>query len=97
MQAHVAPSGAIVFNAEQAGTCAAYLRFVGGEWVLDGNYYANTIFENMHITYRGGPYRLDNATFVNCTFDFPQPTPEAMRLASAVLESTQVTLTSPKG
>jgi len=77
--------------------CAAYLRFVGGSVVMDGGYYVNTIFENMRITYRGGPLRLENVTFVNCTFDFPQPTPETRRVALAVLESTPVTLATPKG
>jgi hypothetical protein len=76
--------------------CAAYLRFVGGEVTLDGSYYINTTFENMRITYRGGPVRLENAIFVNCTFEMPHPTPEAMRLASAVLELAKVTLTTPK-
>jgi hypothetical protein len=91
------PSVTVFMTGPPSDTCAAYLRFVGGEVIMDGSHYVNTIFENMHITYRGGPVRLDNVSFVNCTFELPQPTPETMRLASAVLDSTQVTLTSPKG
>jgi hypothetical protein len=87
--------GMYLFNTGPAGghgPCAAFLRFVGGEVTLDGSYYVNTIFENMKIIYHGGPIRLENVTFVNCTFDLSQPNPEAMRLASAVLASNRVTL-----
>jgi hypothetical protein len=99
MQVHTSHTQSVFFfSAEPSSdTCAKYLRFVGGYVLLDGSYYVNTIFENIRVTYRGGPVRLDSVTFVNCTFDLPQPTPETLRLASAVLESTQVTLTAPKG
>ncbi|HXA68096.1 MAG TPA: hypothetical protein VNV82_23240 [Bryobacteraceae bacterium] len=96
-QVHQVGEGILIFSTSGGDKCTAYLRFVGGEVTLDGSYYINTIFENMRITYQGGSLILENVTFVNCTFDIPQPNPETMRLASAVLESTQVTLTSPKG
>ena|SRR5438552_6202768 len=76
--------------------CAEYLRFVDGEVKLDGSYYKNAIFENMRIIYRGGLLTLENVTFVNCVFDLPQSNPGTVLLASKVLQSTHVTLTSPK-
>jgi hypothetical protein len=37
--------------------------------VLDGFAWANVVFINSHIVYKGGPVLLDNVTFINCTFD----------------------------
>ena len=44
----------------------------GGNLVLDARItWVNVIFENVNIVYKGGPLRLRNVRFVNCTFEVP--------------------------
>jgi hypothetical protein len=50
----------------------AFLIVRNGVVLLDNMDVKNVIFENMHIVYKGAKLRMDNAYFVNCTFDLPQ-------------------------
>jgi hypothetical protein len=85
IQAHI--------GSKVSGTCAEYMLFVGGQVPpLDSNHFKNTIFQNVRISYLGGPLILENVSFINCTFDFPKPEPRAIRLASAILSSVQVNI-----
>jgi hypothetical protein len=65
----------------------------GVKLVLDNLYLKNVIVRNTRVVYGGGPVRLQNAYFVNCTFEF-EPTPGARGLATAVL--TEPAVTFPK-
>jgi hypothetical protein len=40
----------------------------GGRQRLDGVYWKNFSFTNVEIEYDGGPMRLENVKFINCTF-----------------------------
>jgi len=41
-------------------------------WFFDGFQLRNVIFDGVGIEYKGGPIRLENVYFVNCTFDVQQ-------------------------
>ncbi len=47
------------------------LILVGATQTLDYMTWEKVTFFNTHIKYLGGPVRLRNVSFVNCTFDFP--------------------------
>jgi hypothetical protein len=58
---------------------------------LDGGSWEDGAFENMIITYNGGPVSLKNVTFKNCLFlvSFPEaPPPPAQKIAQALLTSS---------
>jgi hypothetical protein len=61
----------------------------GGQ-VLDNGYWRNFTFENMKITYKGGPMALENVTFINCTFDMPQ-VQQSDKFSSALLAENHIT------
>lgn len=50
----------------------AFIIVSDGEIALDGSDIKNVIFENVRVAYGGGPIRMENVSFVNCTFDLPQ-------------------------
>jgi hypothetical protein len=50
----------------------AFVIARGGSVVLDGLTMKNVILENVSIVYHGGPIRMENVYFVNCTFALPQ-------------------------
>ena len=50
----------------------AFLFVSNGKITLDGTDLKNIIFINMNIRYLGGPLRMNNVHFVNCTFDIPE-------------------------
>jgi len=47
----------------------AFLTVQGGEVPRDGLELRHVAFVNVHIIYKGGPLRIENTYFVNCTFD----------------------------
>jgi hypothetical protein len=57
--------------------------------MLDGMYMKNAIIRNAAIFYGGGMVRLENVTFVNCTFSFTANKP-TFKLGDAILQATQV-------
>ena len=57
--------------------------------VLDGIHMKNVVVRNARITYNGGPVRLENVSFVNCTFSFTKNKP-TFKLGDAILQATQV-------
>jgi hypothetical protein len=74
-----------------------YILFFGGQVPpLDGQHFRSVIFQNVHISYNGGPLILDNVTFVDCTFEWPKPNSQVLQLASAILASPDVSFKSPK-
>ena len=56
---------------------------------LDNLHLKNVIFRNTTIRYTGAPLRLENVSFVNCTFDV-QYTPNAIALADSLLKNSAV-------
>jgi hypothetical protein len=69
-------------------------RFVGGLIPpLDGHHFKNVIFENIQITYDGGPLILENVAFINCSFHLGQ-NEEVALFASNVLKSKEVVFTA---
>jgi len=58
---------------------------------LDNGSWKDSSFEDMIITYDGGPVRLENVTFKNCIFEvsFPKTPPlSAQKVAQALLSTT---------
>jgi hypothetical protein len=43
--------------------------------LLGGLYAKNVIVKNSKVVYHGGPLKLDNVYFVNCTFEIFHQTP----------------------
>ena len=51
-----------------------YIQILGGTTELDGHQFRNVFFQNVHIIYDGGPLRMTNVVFINCTFDVKSDT-----------------------
>lgn len=62
----------------------AFIILTDGELTLDGTDMKNVILENIRITYHGGPLRMNNVVFVNCTFEM-QENQNGRQFALAVL------------
>ena len=66
---------------------------------LDNAYLKNVIVRNAHVMYSGGPTKLENVYFVNCTFTFPvlraQPQQRERQLSDAILEAVSVNFSNP--
>lgn len=58
--------------------------------LLDDMYLKNVIVRNARINYSGGPARLDNVYFVNCTFEILQQ-PHGQEFAKALLDTSSIT------
>lgn len=67
-------------------------RLTGGIQILDGITWINVVFENTHIRYKGGPLRLRNVRFVNCTFDVPESPRGDQLLDIAILGESSATV-----
>lgn len=76
-------------NTSESGP--AYLFVDGGSIILDGYEIRNVIFRNTRIIYHGGPLRVDDAYFVNCSFDFDHNS-AAEQFASAAIEHSVTTV-----
>ena len=59
---------------------------------IDDFFMKNVIIRNSVIEYKGGPLKLQNVYFVNCTFKFPTVEP-SRGLALAILQSPNATFT----
>ena len=57
--------------------------------MLDGEYMKNVIVRNAVVKYEGGPLKLENTHFVNCTFQFQQ-TPTSRDLGLQLLAGGSV-------
>jgi hypothetical protein len=64
----------------------AFLIIGTARLLLDNIYMKNIIVENSHVIYRGGPFVLENVTFVNCTFEVVQR-PSGVEFAEKLLVS----------
>ena len=62
----------------------AYIFGYGGTAILDGMQLQNVVFRGVHIVYRGGPVKMNNVFFLNCTFEM-KPDTNTLKLASAAL------------
>jgi hypothetical protein len=62
----------------------AYLILDGGALALDATEFRNVILRNVHIYYYGGPVKMTNVYFVNCTFEM-KPGQNSQKLALATL------------
>jgi hypothetical protein len=60
---------------------------------IDGAHIRNVIFQNVTITYRGGPLILENVGFVKCKFDV-SPNAAGVALARTVMKQIAVTFPS---
>jgi hypothetical protein len=56
---------------------------------LDGAYMKNVIIRNAEVSYSGGPVRLENVAFVNCTFRFTKNKP-VVGLGEAILQANLI-------
>lgn len=61
--------------------------------ILDMEYMKNVVVRNAVVRYSGGPVRLENVYFVNCTFEVPAR-PSGQSFAKAVLSSAAITFSS---
>ena len=61
---------------------------------LDNIYLKNVIIKNAVVVYLGGPIKLENVYFVNCTFKYGL-TPPGLNLGSQLLASASVTFSNP--
>lgn len=62
------------------------LTLIGATQSLDYVTWKDVTFFNVHIKYHGGPVRLSNVRFVNCTFDLPSNDAGARVAEYAALE-----------
>lgn len=74
----------------------AFLLMENGGAKIDGQDIKNVVFRNMVVEYLGGPLRMQNVYFVNCTFDFIQ-TPNSRDLGTALLAASPTKFSTPDG
>jgi hypothetical protein len=68
-----------------------YALFSGlGRNAIDGMILDNVVFENMTITYHGGPLVLHNVRFINCRFEVPDSPSGNKLLVSAAKEAANI-------
>jgi outer membrane murein-binding lipoprotein Lpp len=81
----------LLSKAQKASSKIGLLVVEGGVdgIALDGMYMKNVMVRNAHVIYNGGPVRLENITFVNCTFDFTKSKP-TIDLGNTILQATSV-------
>jgi hypothetical protein len=88
-------------NPQPEGSEFAYFIIIGGNATigLDGEYMKNVIIRNCDVSYAGGPVRLENVWFINCTFHaYNHVVEEAKMLGNAILAHPHVTFaTLPEG
>jgi hypothetical protein len=70
-----------------------YVIVSEGEPIIDGLDMKNVIFQGVKIIYHGGPLRMNNVFFVNCTFELPQDQ-RGQNLAFALLQSPTTTFSA---
>lgn len=68
----------------------SYMMLIGVSLLLDGSHLKNIIIKDARVVYHGGPLRLENVYFLNCTFDL-QREPSTLNFAKAVLEAGPAT------
>jgi hypothetical protein len=74
-----------------------FLKIVGLEtYFIDTMEKLEVIVRNATITYSGGPLRLENVSFVNCSFILTDA-PAARRLGQTILQSAPVNFTNSGG
>ena len=61
-----------------------------GPHKLDGGYWRNFVFENVTISYHGGPMALENVLFINCTFQMNEA-PQTDKLGNTLLADNRIT------
>jgi hypothetical protein len=80
--AKIAPIGTDIDNDLKVGD--AYIVEDGGGIIIDGMEMRDVVFRGTHIVYNGGPIRMTNVYFLNCTFEM-EPKKNTRNLAIAVL------------
>jgi hypothetical protein len=84
-------------NPQSEGSEFAFFKIEGGmdTIVLDGEYMKHVIVQNADVQYDGGPIRLEDVYFVNCTFHSKfKLTPTTIRLGREILTAAAVTFGS---
>jgi hypothetical protein len=56
---------------------------------LDGFFWKDIVFENVHVVYDGGPMAMQNVRFINCTFSMSE-TLRTARFANLILDQNTV-------
>jgi len=82
---------------EPSGSEFAFVVIEGGvdAVVLDGEYLKHVIIRNSDIVYDGGPLRLEDVYFVNCTFHSSfKLTPRSIELSQQILAAANVSFTT---
>ena len=84
-------------NPQPEGSEFAFFVIEGGRdtIVLDGEYMRHVIIRNADVQYDGGPIRLEDVYFVNCTFHSGfKLTPRSIGLGREILTAASVTFDS---
>ena len=75
--------------------CTQHLDpLLGPGAVANSLIFKNIAFKDVRVIYNGGPLKLDNVYFVNCTFEL-QPSDKSKVLAETLLASNAITLRLP--
>lgn len=74
----------------------AYVRIKGGSLLLDNRIYRHIIFEDAHVAWNGGPIKMEDVRFINCTFEFP-PVPQGRHLLLAAISRIGTSFNSEDG
>jgi hypothetical protein len=56
---------------------------------LDNSWWKNVVVRNAHISYNGGPVRIENSYFVNCTFTMDRR-PNTIEFATKMLTAASI-------
>jgi hypothetical protein len=75
---------------EKLGVGPSFLVLDSATLVLDAMYIKKVIFVNSHIIYRGGPVVLENAYFLNCTFEIDRQS-NGQQLANRIMSGPSTT------
>jgi len=96
----VAPEDAARFEAigrdlnQQLQFGATELILTGGAVTIDDQYVRHVVFDGVEVHYAGGPLKLEDVVFTNCTFVFGN-TQAARKLGHALLRSSRVDFENP--
>jgi hypothetical protein len=65
----------------------------GGGILLDGYHIKNAVLIGVHVTYNGGPVRMENVTFINCQFSIRRTKP-GEEFADASIKHDRITFSA---
>jgi len=81
----------VLAHSQRHGSRVAFFVLEGGRdfIVLDGMYMRDVIIRNARVIYRGGAVKLENVSFVNCTFELLESQP-TRRFSETMLQTTSI-------